>query len=185
MLLSETPFREFGNLSLVQCNRCETWTSLPRPTQACQSSLHDTGEYFDHPYFRARRDKKTVAAGRCQIMFSQINRVMDPASFRGARMLDVGCDDGSFMLAAAELYGVTPVGVDVSSRAVQLARSRGLQVVHGVLEEVSQELSGFRIASAIDVLEHMVNPAAFLESVRERMAPGGVLYLQTPNPASV
>lgn len=110
---------------------------------------------------------------------------MGPVSLNATRMLDVGCDDGSFLLAAADLYGISPVGVDVSARAVQIARSKGIQVFHGVLEDMPNDLHGFTVISAVDVLEHMANPAGFLESVKKRISPSGLLYIQTPNPASV
>jgi 2-polyprenyl-6-hydroxyphenyl methylase/3-demethylubiquinone-9 3-methyltransferase len=96
-------------------------------------------------------------------------------------MLDIGCDAGSLLLAAAESYGVVPFGVDVASRAVSLARSRGLDIFHGAVEQAPRDLAGFKVVVAVDVIEHTADPAMFLRCLRERMLPGGVLYIQTPH----
>ena len=37
------------------------------------------------------------------------------------------------------------------------------------------------MVTAIDVIEHVLDPGAFLRQVRSRLAPSGVLYVETPN----
>jgi SAM-dependent methyltransferase len=183
--LPRTGYLRISGGFLARCENCQSWTSLPRPTVQSQASLHDTAEYFDHPYFQARREDKNLAAKRCRIIFSQISKYIDTKSLRGELMLDIGCDVGSLLAAAAESFGIIPIGLDVAERAVQAARSRGLQVFHGTIEQAPVDFSSFKIATAVDIVEHATDPANFLRSVRERMAAGGILYVQTPNCESV
>lgn len=105
----------------------------------------------------------------------------DVNQLRGERMLDIGCDVGSLLVTAAENYGVTPVGLDVAFRAVEVARSRGLEIFCGTVEEARADFSGFKLITAVDMIEHTTDPGAFLRSVHERMSSGGILYIQTPN----
>lgn len=179
------PVIQTDYMQLFRCNYCGTWTSLPRPTVESQASLHDTAEYFDHPYFQARREDDALALKRCERIFDQIANVTDLSSFRGERMLDVGCDAGSLLIAAAQKYGVSPLGLDVSERAAQIARSRGLHVFRGPLEDAPPEFTGIKVATAVDVLEHVVNPGFVLEAVRSRLPVGGIAFIQTPNSESL
>jgi hypothetical protein len=108
-------------MRIYGCNSCGSWTSLPRPTVESQASLHDTAEYFEHPYFQARRENEALSLGRCRNIFGQIANVMNVDCLRGERMLDIGCDVGSLLVAAAQSYGIQPLGLDVAGRAVHLA----------------------------------------------------------------
>lgn len=166
---------------LARCPSCQSWTYLPRPSAPQQAALHDNAAYFQHEYFRGRREERAKIAPRCQRVFSHIAEVADLRSLTGERLLDIGCDTGSFALAAAEGYGLVPMGVDVAARAVAEARARGVHAFHGEIGEAPAEFSGFRIVTAVDVIEHTVDPGAFLLDVSSRMAPGGLLYVQTPN----
>ena len=100
---------------------------------------------------------------------------------RGQRLLDIGCDTGVFLRAASEEFGVVPIGIDVSARAVEAARQAGIEAYQTLLEEAPDRLSEFPLVTAIDVIEHVPDPGAFLRQVRSRLAPGGVLYVETPN----
>ena len=85
------------------------------------------------------------------------------------------------MRAAREEFGVAPIGIDVSARAVEAARQGGIEAYQTLLEEAPDRLTAFPLVTAIDVIEHVPDPGAFLSQVRSRLAPGGVLYVETPN----
>jgi len=179
--LGNIPTVRIGGARLIRCDSCRSWTYFPRPSPQEQARVHDSYEYFAHPYFQARRKVEAKRLKRCCDVFARINTVVDVRSLRGERLLDIGCDTGSFLADAAECHKIVPVGLDVSLRAVQIARARGLQAYHGTIEDAPVELAEFKVVTAIDVIEHVVNPEAFLQHIYERMAHGGVLYLQTPN----
>ena len=178
--LSDIPVVQIEKARLIRCDMCGSWTYFPRPNVQEQAAVHDSAEYFAHPYFQARREKGMRGRSCCEV-FNRIGTVIDLRSLQGHRLLDVGCDTGSFLTDAAQCHGVVPIGLDVSSRAVQIARARGLQVHHGTIEDAPLGFTGFMVVTAIDVIEHVLNPEVFLRSIYERMDAGGVLYLQTPN----
>jgi len=179
--LSNLPIVVTRTARLVRCDSCGSWTSFPRPTAKAHAAIHDTDEYFDHPYFLARRKLNVEHVRRCCEVFALINSILDETSLIGQRLLDIGCDTGSFLIDAAKCHKTVPFGLDVSSRAVQIAGARGLRVHHGTVDDAPSEFAEFKVVTAIDVIEHVVNAELFLNHVRDRMAAGGVLYLQTPN----
>lgn len=104
---------------------------------------------------------------------------------RGERLLDVGCDTGSFLTSAAEHVGIKPIGIDVSARAVREAAGNGVEAYHADIESAPDHLSDLRVITAIDLIEHVAEPGAFLRAVRARLERGGLLYVETPNIDSV
>jgi 2-polyprenyl-3-methyl-5-hydroxy-6-metoxy-1,4-benzoquinol methylase len=171
-------------VALYSCPGCGSLTALPRPADESQRSLHDREDYFDHPYFDLRRDGP-VTTSRCRQTFARIGRTVDVARLRGALHLDVGCDTGTFLEAAAALFGTRPTGIDVSRRATEETRRRGIAAFCCSLESLDPSAGPFDLITAIDVLEHVPDPLKFLRAIRGRLNAGGILYLETPNIASV
>jgi SAM-dependent methyltransferase len=166
---------------LKACTKCCSWTYLPRPTGTAQAAIHDTGAYFEHPYFQLRRSIGPQQVRRCRLVFSHLAKAVDISSLRGARMLDVGCDTGGFLVTAAAQFGIIPVGVDVSRMAVGAAAQRGVEVYCTTIEDAPASLTGFALITVIDLIEHVSDPGGFLQNVFRRLQPGGVVYLETPN----
>ena len=105
----------------------------------------------------------------------------------GARILDVGCGAGH-LLEALRSVGYQDVrGVDISPEAVAIAQSKGLSVVEADLRNYLQEgHERFGLICAFDVIEHFDKQEVLqlLKLVWDRLQPGGVLILQTPNAMS-
>ena len=179
--LSRNVAVRLGKSGLYECRSCGSWTLLPRVTASEQAGIHDDADYFDHPYFKLRREITPRIRGRCRDVFARLSSALEIASLRGERFLDIGCDIGTFLKAAQEEFGIVPVGIDVAERAVRVALSQGVNAFQGRIEEAPAVFAGFPAATAIDLIEHVPDPRAFLMEVRNRLRPGGVLYLETPN----
>lgn len=165
---------------LRPCGSCGSWTYFPRSSAATQACIHDNADYFDHPYFKLRRSM-TAAQRRCRQVFTRLSTALEGSSLRGQRVLDIGCDTGTFLKAAQAEFGIVPVGIDVAELAVNLARQQGIEAYQVRVEEAPSQLADFPAATAIDLIEHVPEPAEFLEQVRARLRPDGILYLETPN----
>ena len=170
-----------GRSGLRTCGSCGSWTYVPRGSASHQAAIHDNAQYFEHPYFKLRRGVTPAQHRRCRDVFARLATHLEIGSLRGERLLDIGCDTGMFLKAAQEQFGIIPVGVDVAEQAVQAARHQGVETYQASLEQAPAELSGFALATAIDLIEHVSDPGAFLREIRLRLRPGGVVYLETPN----
>lgn len=167
------------------CAGCGSWTYLPRSTAEALQSLHNRPAYFEHPYFQGRRTHERSLERRCHHAFRRIGTALDTRALASERVLDVGCDTGSFLRTAQRLYRVIPVGIDIAERAVTTATAVGIEAYPVSLENAPPHLSGFALILALDLIEHVVDPAAFLTHARERLRPGGLVYLETPNISSL
>src|SRR5262249_37590347 len=87
---------------LVSCARCGSWTYFPRLNSVEQARLHDDHEYFQHPYFRTRREDQSRAEARCAKAFDYVSAATDVTSVHGERLLDIGCDTGTFLKVTAD-----------------------------------------------------------------------------------
>jgi SAM-dependent methyltransferase len=102
---------------------------------------------------------------------------------RGA-ILDLGCWVG-FLLAEARERGWSTLGVEPSVFAARFARERlGLDVRVSELLECELPPASFDTVVLGDVIEHLIDPSAALDRIRELLRPGGVVYLALPDAGS-
>lgn len=99
-----------------------------------------------------------------------------------ARLLDLGCGDGGF-LRLARSRGFEGVGFDYDERVVGAARRQGLDVHSARFEDfcASRPSAEFDGLTMFDVLEHVPEPAAYLDAAKRLLKPGGLLALTLPN----
>ena len=101
----------------------------------------------------------------------------------GKSALDVGCGAGLLTEPLARL-GAKVTGVDASPQVIAVARehaaSAGLPIDYRVADVASLE-GGFDLVTAMEVVEHVAEPAVFVKALAKRLAPGGLLIMSTPN----
>jgi len=108
------------------------------------------------------------------------------APLQGKTALDVGCGAGLLAEPLARL-GACVTGVDASPDLVAVAqehaRARGFEIDYraGELSELNGQ---FDLITCMEVIEHVADPATFLEALAERLASNGLLILSTPNATS-
>ncbi|WP_019530579.1 cyclopropane fatty acyl phospholipid synthase [Dasania marina] len=100
----------------------------------------------------------------------------------GMTVLDCGCGWGSFAAYAAEHYGVTVTGVNVSVEQVQYARQRYADLpVNFILEDYRQHQGLYDRVVSVGMVEH-VGPKyypLFIQKMRSCLKPEGLFLLHS------
>jgi len=100
------------------------------------------------------------------------------------RVLDVGCGTGDVALVVQELRRARVVGVEPDAERANLAKRRGIEVIHGYLtSELAGTLGRFDAVIFADVLEHLADPLPLLYLGCSFLAPHGVAVISVPNVA--
>lgn len=102
----------------------------------------------------------------------------------GGRLLDVGCGAGNTLIRM-RAYGWEAVGVDFDEQALASARSNGLSVFNGSLEDQSFPDASFDVILMEHLIEHVPDVAALLGECRRLLKSDGMIVLMTPNACSL
>ena len=96
------------------------------------------------------------------------------------RLLDVGFGDASF-LRFMRTASWDVAGVEADPAAVAAARSSGLEVALGPIEDAPYGTDSFDAITLSHVIEHLHDPIGSLRACLRLLRRNGVLWLATPN----
>ena len=165
-----------NSLSLHRCLKCGT-VFLSGYSDGFVPELY---AYYDKYENRSREDVfDPITSSRCEDLLKWFSRFGV-----GREVLDVGCGLGQFV-EVANRSGWIAEGLELSRGAVNFAQRQGLAVRE--LDFLSEEIqpNTYDLVTLFEVLEHVPNPGEFLRRAGEVVRPGGLVYLTTPNFASL
>ena len=154
--------------------------------EECGSYFYDPFPVLDYKDYESElgvRHYVEVGAG-IESIASYLLPALEESS--GGSLLDVGCGFGFSLDLARRLRGWDTWGVEPGLQADLGATHLGLSIERCMLKD-SKQLKGrsFDIIFSSEVLEHLDNPFDFVQSLKERLSPGGILVLTTPNAEAV
>ncbi|MFD1344005.1 bifunctional 2-polyprenyl-6-hydroxyphenol methylase/3-demethylubiquinol 3-O-methyltransferase UbiG [Litorisediminicola beolgyonensis] len=128
---------------------------------------------------------------RLDYLTSQIAAEFDrdlaaPRALDGLSVLDIGCGGGLLCEPLARL-GATVTGIDASGQSVPVARAHadlsGLEIDYRITtaEALAAEGARFDTVMAMEVIEHVADPQAFLADAARLVRPGGLFLCSTLN----
>ena len=121
-----------------------------------------------HWWYKARRE----------IIAALIRRIVKPPP--NARLLEIGCGTGHNLAMLAEFGAVDALELDDEARTIAEKRL-GRRVMSAPLPELAGVPDGhYDLIGAFDVIEHIDDDKAALESVASRLKPGGKLVMTVP-----
>ncbi len=116
--------------------------------------------------------------------FGRDRRSLRP--FEGLRVLDIGCGGGLVAEPMARL-GAEITGADAAEGNIAVAQvhaqQQGLAIEYlaTTAEALVAEGRLFDVVLALEIVEHVADPAAFVATCRQLLRPGGLVILSTLN----
>jgi methionine biosynthesis protein MetW len=108
------------------------------------------------------------------------------ASFipRGSRVLEIGCGGGRLSNFIQETRDADIIGIEPNEERAAASLAKGVKTICGIYtERVVDEFGKFDAIILADVLEHLVDPGAFLPQLRNALRPNGIIIASIPNVA--
>jgi len=162
------PRIDLGDYRLYACAGCGCWSSDAH-ARGARTSFSPDAYFANAAADRARWD-------------DLLARVRVGAASQ-ARVLDVGCGRGDFLRHVAAVAPATRrAGLEPDAARARAAQSGdpNARIAVGTVADAVPALDGaFDLITLWDVFEHVVDPAATLRALADRLAPGGSLFVQT------
>jgi 2-polyprenyl-3-methyl-5-hydroxy-6-metoxy-1,4-benzoquinol methylase len=100
---------------------------------------------------------------------------------RQGAVLDVGCSTGAFLHRLRGCGDYRATGTDVAAAPLDYAEGRGIEVIRTPFLDHDFGTRRFEAVTFWAVLEHVVEPRAFLGRAAALLAPGGHCFVLVPN----
>jgi SAM-dependent methyltransferase len=161
----------YGKVQVDLCNQCGLGINhFQRPKESQERYYRE--DYYDGTH-KLRFDENRFR------MYQRDFRILT-AGMAAGRVFDFGCGLGHF-LHFTKQRGWEGRGMDISPRAVELARTLGVDAVAGTLEEAGAEAGQYDLATMWDVLDAIPNPVHALRVLHALLRPGGRLGIRGYN----
>ncbi len=121
----------------------------------------------------------TAQESSLRATFKRLLHNLADRQLTGGTLLEVGCGYG-YLLDEARPYFDHRVGTEFSLDGAEIARATGAEVFVGGIEQISAERK-FDTVFAIQVIEHVYQPLAFVKQLINHTQPGGHIIIATPD----
>ena len=166
-----------GLFTLVRCKNCGLVYENPRPSHDSWDLIYPAtyGQY--NPSLH--KEKSLAKFMRKYGLKKRANFVKKYKPT--GKLLDVGCATGDFLEEMQQQTGWDVFGIEPHTEASQYARSIGLNVQTGTLDDLQTSESKYDLITMWHVVEHLYDPKASLKIIHQLLKPNGIVILTTPN----
>jgi len=166
--LDQTLRQYLPELKLCRCSECGClWADDARQNDEILMNAYQRmpDSYFDSDAVEPRYVR----------FYDSLERLMKD-TVAGRTILDVGCGDGSFLSALSGDW--IKQGLEPSRCGADLSRKKSLEVVCATPDAMAEPIK-VDLVSALDVIEHVIDPHGFIESLKKHLKPHGAVLLLT------
>jgi len=164
--------------NVVVCRRCGFVYADPAATQRDYDHFYCEWSKYDDSTTATGSGLSPYDAARLATTAADIARALPS---RAASILDAGCATGGLLTALRDRGFTAVAGLDPSPRCAAACRERGFEAYVGSVASAPAHMPTFDCVVFSHVLEHVYDIPAFFAAARRLLAPGGYLYLETPD----
>jgi SAM-dependent methyltransferase len=169
----------FGNTrDLHVCDDCNTRYLWPKPGE------EDLKQAYDDSYYGTAETKFKWKAVENTIEYfrKQRARKMKRLLQTGAKVLDIGCGNGRYLMHLAGMGDYELHGTELAGGSAQRASAiKDIKLFIGRFEQAAYPDKYFDSISLYHVFEHLEEPVSALDEISRIIKEDGVLVLSFPN----
>jgi SAM-dependent methyltransferase len=169
-----------NDYDVAVCRRCGFVYADPAATQRDYDRFYCEWSKYDDSANATGSGVSSYDAARLATTASDIARALPS---RAASILDAGCATGGLLTALRDQGFTAVAGLDPSPRCAAACRDRGFEAYVGSISTASApaHMPMFDCVVFSHVLEHVYDFPAFFTAARRLLAPGGYIYIETPD----
>lgn len=99
----------------------------------------------------------------------------------GSKVLDVGCNDGTFIHMLKEKRNCDVTGIDLSETALEEAKKKGLNVMVADVESLPFPDKSFDVITCMEVLSHLFDAEKAIKEIRRVLKSNGIFLGSCPH----
>ncbi len=180
----DTRFGIKQEYQVCACAGCGLEQTIPMPNQAEMNKLYE--QFYNFSGERNTRYTKIRERFVNSFLYRFWLAIDGDISFHSVNgsgnLLDVGCNEGRG-LGFYRSHGFAAEGLELNSKAAEVARGKGFTVHCNTLESFTTEKK-FDVIVLSNVLEHSLNPGAMLQHIHRLLNADGQLWISCPNSRS-
>ncbi len=170
-------------LDYQRCGDCRTIYINPRPTEDQLADFYRNSqnyEYWNKYIFPATEDarREKIFKPRAE----RVREICKKQKMKPKTLVEVGAGFGTFCEEVQKLGFVEKViAVEPTPGLAQTCRAKGLNVIESPVEKAEFAPGSVDLVCSFEVLEHLFDPADFIEKCAKIMRPGGLAVITNPN----
>ena len=104
----------------------------------------------------------------------------------GKKLLDIGCGGGLLCEPLARI-GADVTGIDASEKNIKVASLHAeksnldINYINTTAEDLAAKKQKYDVITALEIIEHVENPAEFVKNCTSMLKPGGTIFFSTLN----
>jgi SAM-dependent methyltransferase len=161
---------KYLDFTLFHCGQCDAmwWEPLKMPS---------------HEFYENLLLLRDVYSFADELEYDHKQFLENPP-IQGGDLLDIGCGTGRYLADAKKLnFDVT--GIDFDRQAIETAKTKyGIEKAYAISFEdymINYPENKFDVITCFQILEHVEDPALFIDQTKSRLKPGGYIVISTPN----